>query len=463
MRFPKLLCGIGCLMLCAAAGSLAGQTQNPPPAGDPKDFVLPKKQTLKLDNGFSATLVSYGSLPKVSVRLVVRAGNLNEAENEVWLADLTGRLMKEGTQTRTSDQISEQAAGMGGSVDVGVGPDETAISCEVLSEFGQEVVGLIADVAKNPIFPESEIERLKRDMLRDLSIQKSQPGPLAMEKFLQVLYPDHPYGRAFSTPEMVKSFNVDRVRSFYQKNFGAARSHLYVVGRFDKPAVIKAIRTAFQDWGRGPDPFVEVPESRTERKIHIVDRPGAPQSSLIIGLPVVDPSDRDYIGLLVTDALLGGSFTSRITNNIRENKGYTYSPRSVVSTRYRNAYWAEIADVGTEVTGPAIGEILNEIDRLRKEPPPADELKGIQNYMAGIFVLRNASRYGIIGQLSFMNLNGLEDGYLSEFVQNVHSLHPADIQRLSKEYLKDENIVLVIVGDRKKILKEVLPFGPLEK
>ena len=162
----------------------AAQKQLPPEGGKPKDFSLPKKQQFKLSNGLEVTLVPFGVVPKVSVSVVVRAGNINEKENEVWLMDILGDLMKEGTKTRSAEQVAQEAAGMGGDVNIGVGPDLTTISGDVLSEFGPQLIRLLGDVIRNPLLPESELARLKKDRVRDLSVQKSQPGPLALEEFL---------------------------------------------------------------------------------------------------------------------------------------------------------------------------------------------------------------------------------------------------------------------------------------
>src|SRR5690606_27913315 len=165
----------------------------------------------------------------------------------------------------------------------------------------------------------------------------------------------------------IQGYTVADIRAFYDEQFGAQRSHLYIAGVFDTAAMEKAVRDAFSSWKRGAPTVENVPTPKSTRAIHIVDRPGAVQSTVYIGLPVVDPSHPDYVALQVTNALLGGSFASRITANIREDKGYTYSPFSIVSSRYRDAYWAEVADITTAVTGAAIREIFAEIDRLQAE------------------------------------------------------------------------------------------------
>lgn len=436
-----------------------GQKQAAPEGGKPKDFKLPPRHTFTLKNGLSATLVQYGSLPKVSISVIVRVGNLNEAANEIWLADLTGDLMKEGTTTRSAQAVAQEAAGMGGTVNVAVGPDLTTVAGDVLSEFGPNLVKLLADVVRNPLLPESEIGRIKNDKIRQLSISKSQPRSLTQEQFMHMLYPDHPYGRIFPTTEMLQGYTIEQVRGFYKHNFGATRTHVYVAGKFDVKAVEQAIREAFEGWGAGPAPLVNIPKPVAKKQFHLVDRPGAAQSTIYLGLPVLNPADKDYVPMIVTNSLLGGSFGSRITSNIREQKGYTYSPSSQLSARYRDAYWVEIADVTTDVTGPSLKEIFYEVDRLQSEPPSADELKGIQNYVAGTFVLQNSSRSGIISQFSFLNLHGLKDDYLTGYVKNVHAVTPKDVQRITQTQIRDQDMTLVITGDKKKIESQIAEYG----
>ena len=458
----NLICGALLLpfaMSAAGAQDSTAPKQTPPAGGPPKAFHLPQLEKFSLPNGLQVTMAQFGSIPKLQVRVAVRAGSLNEPASQVWLADLTGRLIKEGTTSLTSEQVAQQAASMGGSIDVDVGPDVTRLDSDVLSEFGPKIVALLADVVMHPLLPEGDVPRLKQDLQRKLSIQLTQPGMLARERFVQALYPDHPYGRFLSTEAMIGSFSVSDVRKFYDSNFGAARTHIYVAGKFDPAAVKKAITAAFSDWKRGPDPLIDIPKPVGKRQLDLVDRPGSAQSTLYIGLPAIDPSNPDYIPLQVMDALLGGSFGSRITSNIREQKGYTYSPRSQVSVRYRDGYWVEVADVTTAVTGPSIKEILYEIDRLQNAPPPVAELDGIKNYLAGVFVIRNSSRDGVINQLQFVDLHQLGDTYLETYVQKVHAVTPQQVQEMARKYVVPDRFTIVVVGDKEKIADQVKPYS----
>ncbi|MEX2117706.1 MAG: pitrilysin family protein [Bacteroidota bacterium] len=447
------------LSLLFLVPGLVAQKQLPPEGGKPKDFNLPHKHTFTLENGLNVTMVPYGSLPKVTVSVIIRSGNLNEQSNEVWLADITGDMMKEGTTTRSAQQIAEEAAAMGGMVNISTGLDQTTVNGDVLSEFGPKLVDLAADIVRNPKLPESEIARIKADLIRQLTVAKSSPQQQTLEQFLRIMYGDHAYGRTFPTQPMLEGYTLAQVKDFYKRNFGAKRTSIYVAGAFDVKAMEKAIRDGFGGWQKGPEPLIDIPQPSAKKAFHLIDRPGAPQSTIYMGLPVANPSDKDYVPLLVTNALLGGSFGSRITSNIREQKGYTYSPRSTISSRYRDAYWAEIADVTTDVTGPALQEIYKEIDRLQNEPPPQEELRGIQNYLSGTFVLQNSSRGGIIGQLNFLNLHGLKEDYLTSYVQNVHSVTPEKVSEITKKHIREEDMTLVITGDKKKIEAQIQEYA----
>jgi predicted Zn-dependent peptidase len=447
----------GVLLLSAA--TLA--QERPPASGEPRPFSLPEVKRYALPNDMDVRLVQYGDVPKTTIRLVIQTGNVDEKPNEVWLADLTGDLMEQGTSTKTAQEVAVAAARMGGSVEVTVGANQFTVGSDVLSEFAHDAIALIGDVALRPAFPDSDLPRLKKDMLRRLSIARSQPQQLALEAFRKVMYPEQPYGRIFPTETMVEAYTIGQVKAFYDRSLGAARASIYVVGRFDEAAVRKAIGDVFTKWTRG-SPGTDPPvRPYTKRAIHIVDRPGAVQSTIYMGNPVVTPKDQEYLPLLVTNTLLGGYFSSRITSNIREDKGYTYSPASAISSRLGSAYFVQIADVTTAVTGASLKEIFYEIDRLQETPPSEEELRAVKSYMSGTFVLQNSSRPGIAGQLTFLDLYGLGEDYLRTYVQRVNALTPRDIHQMAQKYLRDEEMTIVVVGDRKAILDQVKPFGPI--
>jgi predicted Zn-dependent peptidase len=459
MKMKIIVVSVFALAVFAISAS-AQEKQKPPAGGPPKPFNVPAHETYSLPNGMKITLVPYGNLPKVTLSLVLRTGNLNEPADMPGLADLAGKLMKEGTTTKSAKQIAEESARMGGSINVSVGMDESDVVTDVLSEFGPRAAALVADVAQHPLFPESELPRLKNDALRQLSISKSVPQNMALERFRKILYGDHPYGTVFPTPESINKTTVGDIKKYYDGNFGATRAHLYVAGRFDAAEMKKAIAASFDGWAKGVAPVMNPPKVKPQNVLDLTDRPGAAQSTLLVGLPAPNATSPDQVPLVVTNALLGGSFGSRITSNIREQKGYTYSPNSQISRRYHDAYWAESADVTTQFTGPSLKEIFGEISRLSKEPPADAELKGIQSYLSGLFVIQNSSRGALIGQLRFVDLQGLGEEYLKTYVQKINAVTPADVQKETAEYIKPDQMTIVVIGDKSKIAEQLAPFTP---
>ncbi len=435
--------------------------ETPPAPGKPKGFELPATHTFELANGMRVTLVQYGLLPKATISARVRVGNGNESAEEVWLADLTVDLMGEGTTTRDAKTLASEAASMGGELNRNVGSDSSSFSANVLAEFAPQAVRLVADLMRNPAFPESEVDRLKNNMVRNVTIALSQPQPIAEQRLASVIYGDHPYGRLFPTPEMIQGYSVETIRAFYEANFGALRTHIYVVGKFDPAAVETAIRESFTDWKAGAEPISNPPKMQSQRKVYLIDRPGAQQSTVRIAIPTIDPSNPDFTALQVANAILGGSFNSRITANIREDKGYTYSPGSAITQRYRTGLWVQSADITTNVTGPAIHEIFKEINLMRDEAPSAEELRGIQNYLAGIFVLRNSTPPGIIGQLARIELHGLPADYLNSYVDQIYAVTPEKVREVVERYLRPDEMTLVVAGDRATITPQLAEFGEI--
>jgi zinc protease len=369
-------------------------------------------------------------------------------------------MLKEGTATRTGEQIARDAASMGGALSVNVAADLTSIDSEVLSERTGDMARLIADVVINARLPDSELGRIKANLARQIAIDKTVPQSIANDRLQQILYGDHPYGRTYPKDGMLEGFTIAQVRQFHQENYGAQRAHLMVVGVYDGPAVERAIRQSFSGWARGTPPAdVDVPPGPATRSVTLLDRPDAPQSTLNLAVRIPGPASADYIPIRVTDYLLGGSFGSRITTNIREDKGYTYSPYSFTNARQKSTYWAQNADVTTKDTGASLKEIFAEIDKLQKEAPPQNELRGIQNQMTGIFALQTSSRTGIVGRLSFADLHGVGDGYLTNYVKNILAVTSEDVRRMTATHLRPDKMTLVVVGDKKTVEPQLAPWA----
>lgn len=427
----------------AQATASASARETPPAPAPAKPFALPPLSEFTLANGMKVTMAQHGNVPKVTILATVRTGNIDEGEN-VWLADLTSAMMQKGAGGRDASQLAEDAAGMGGGLTLSTGLDSSAAGIDVLSEFTPVAVALVADLLQRPDFPAAELEKVRADMLRNLMVARSTPGSIAGEAFARALYPDHPYGRMFPTAQQLSGYTLDQLKAFHAGNFGATRTHLYIVGQFDPMSTRAAVEKAFGSWKAGPAPSNIPLPADPGAKVVLIDRPGAPQSTVWIGKRVAKPGYN--LGFRATSTLLGGYFSSRITRNIREDKGYTYSPGATLTQRVQGANWVEDADITAESTGPAIAEIYKEIRRMQDTPPTDAEVRGIRNYMNGTFVLGLSSRNGLAASLSNLDVLGLGKDYLNGYVTRANALQAADFQTAARRELPVGALSMVVVG-----------------
>ena len=339
---------------------------------------------------------------------------------------------------------------MGGTLALGVAAEQTTASVSVLSEHAVGATELLADVLRNPRFPETELPRVLANFERSLAVARSDPQSLADEALAKLVFGDHPLGRLLPQDGQLAGYDIAKLRDFYDRNFGARRTHVYVAGRYDRATLEAALRKAFGDWREGPAP-TDLPVRASETlQLALVDSPGAPQSSVRIAVPVPDPSHALYFPTTLMNSLLGGTFGSRITTNIREDKGYSYSPDSSISARRGGALWIMSAEITAENTAAALTEIFREIERLRSEDPTVAELGPVKNYRSGVFVISNSSPNGVLGQLAFMNLHGLPDDFLTQWVANIQAVTPAQVSEMARQFIRTERMTVVVAGDLAK-------------
>lgn len=426
-----------------------------PPVADPKPFKLPATETYRLPNGLTVTLIPYGIAPKTVVSLRVRAGNATEGA-DTWLADLTGAMLKEGAGGMTAAQIAASAAGMGGQLNVSVNQQGTQITTNILSEYAPDAIALVSGVAMRPDLPAGEIARVKANLGRQLAVALSQPGTLADVALARRIYgPDHPYGRVVPNQAQIAGYTIDQVKAFHAGQFGARRAHLYIAGRFDAAAVKAAVASAFGGWAPGPEPLKIASPHTPGPQLLLVDRPGAPQTTLRLAFDAALAGSEADIPQRVSNALLGGAFSSRITTNIREDKGYTYSPYSAIGFQPGDALWTFEADVTTAQTGAALHEVFKEIRRMRTEPAPAEESKGIRTYMAGLFAIQNATSPAVVNTLATRDLLGLPADWTERYVPAVLAVSPERMMAAAKSAYPLDTLTLVVVGDLKTVVPQL--------
>ena len=466
MKMFHAILALAMLGLCPPAAAQSGPFPNQPQVGLPKAFSLPRTQDFELPNGLQVTLIPSGLAPKTTLTLRIEAGNLDEGD-ATWLADLTGEMLKQGAGGRGAGQIADAAAAMGGALNVSVGWSRTDLSIAVLRESAEAAIALLGDVARRPDFATDAFARTRQDLVRNLSVTLARPQPVAGAVLAKAIYgPSHPYGRALPRQAQLQGYSLEDVQGFYAANYGAKRAHLYVAGQFDGEAIRAAVTQAFGDWLAGPAALSLPPRaalgSGSGRRVLLVDRPGAPQSTLQLAFGAPLAGAQGDMALRVTDALLSGAFNSRITTNIREEKGYTYSPGSTLTHRPADSVWTFEADVTSAVTGAALHEVFKEIKGLLAKVPPADEASGMSTWLSGVFVLQNASPAGLIGALAQRDSLGLPKDWLDGYVPAVLAIRPQDIQASAKSVFTLDGFVLVIVGDLKTVAPQVRALQELK-
>jgi len=437
--------------LLAATPALAQDFPPAPPIADPKPFRLPATETYTLPNGMQVTLVPYGIAPKTVVSLHVRAGGVTEGD-ATWLAQLTAAMMKEGAGGRSAGQLATAAASMGGDLTAGAGQQTIQVTMNVLSEYAPDAVALISEVATKPDLPASELARVKTNLGRQLSVALSQPGTLADIALARTIYgSDHPYGRVVPSQAQLAAYTIDQIKAFHAGQFGGKRSHLYIAGRFDAAAIKAAVAKAFGSWQSGPDPLRIAAPHKPGPQVILIDRPGAPQTTLRLAFDAQLAGSNADIPQRVTNSLLGGAFSSRITTNIREDKGYTYSPSSGVAFQPGDALWSFDADVTTAQTGAALSEVFKEIRRMQTELAPDEESKGIRTYMAGLFSIQNATSGAVVGTLATRDLLGLSADWADRYVPAVLAVGPDQMMAYAKAGYPLDRMTLVVLGDLKTV------------
>ena len=464
---------IRCFMLLVSAGWITPVASAPAPRPEvavPRRYTPPRPIETSFPNGFVLTLVPFGTMPTTRIDLVIHAGNADETAGQAGVAELVGEYLREGSCSRNADSLARETSAMGivgGEIGILVRPYETLVSGEVLSESAPALVDLLGDLVRQPAFPPDVLARLEANQIRRLSLRRTQPATLASMRTNSLLFPNHPADR-IPTDEQIQALALDDVRRFHATHFVPARAHLYVAGRFDAGAMEAAARRAFGTWASGTDIDRALHETtRTTQPrnhapaIHVLDRPGTSQARIQVSTPVVDPAHPDHPILNLLNTLLGSVQTSRIIANVRERHGYSYNVSSRLIRRPGSSQWALTADVANEVTGAALREILGELARVVAEPPGEEELRGHQAFMAGVLISENATPAGILDTLRYFDLYKVDAAYRANFVERTRDVVPQDIHRVARTYFQPQDLVIVVVGDRRALASQLAAIGTL--
>jgi len=424
----------------------------------------PKRVKSKLANGLEIILVESHSIPRFHGELFFRSGNAAVSHLAPGLADMTATMVRTGTSKRASRQIEEDLRRLGADLSTSAGQDTSAIAFAGLSEFAESLLGLVNELAREASFPDPELERERRQKLEEVKLERTQPGFLAGERLRKVLFGEHPYAKVSPAEAQVAAYKKEELQTIYRQSYTPENALLLLVGDLDPKAMFGTIEKIFAPWsGKKPAiPHAAAPANPRGRRVYLVHVPGAVQTQILCGCHSITRRHPDWIKLGLTNSLYGGAFNSRLVMNIREAKGYTYSPRSGVTPLQQHGYFSVSAAVRNEVVAASLTEIFYELDKLRSLPVPEAELADAQNYLSGVFSMGLATQDGLLSQVATVALNELPDDYLETYRQEVRALTPDDLQSTAQKYLDSANMQIVVVGDRGKIETQAALFGELE-
>jgi zinc protease len=444
-------------VLCAAGMASA---QERPAVGPEKPFQLAPRVEKTLPNGLRVIVTRQTSVPKVSITLTVLSGYSSDPADLTGLASLTADLIQEGTKTKTSRQIRREIFGMGGSLSAAASQDYTSILARGLAEYAPRLLELTADVAMNPTIPEDEVAILKQQHLQSVAQQKASPQFVSNRTFRKALFGEHPYARTSETEASLNAMDRARLVAFHRDHYKPNNAFLLIVGAIDPDAMIAAADKAFGGWARGdvPAPAYPAPPALSGRHLYFVQRPNSVQSSISVGNIAVKRSDPHWFELTLANTIYGGAFNSRIVRNIREEKGYTYSPQSSLTAFGDSGFYRFAADVRNEVTGPTLTEVFKEIDKMRAGGVEADELQGAKSYLRGIFPIQTASQTGLAATLNNVYVFGLPKDYPETFRSKVAAVTADQVKSASATLLGSDNSVIAVVGDWTKVKDQLAGY-----
>lgn len=426
----------------------------PPELGPPPRVSLPPIVTRELPNGLKLMIVEQHELPLADFALVIGSGGTADPSGKGGVANLTAQMLREGTTTRKSLDIADQSSFLGISIFPQASWESTTLSLHTPTAQLDSALALYADVALHPSFPVNEFDRIKKNRLTELLQLRDQGPAIANIAFPAILYGSgHPYGAPLiGTETSVTGLSTADLQTYYQANFKPNNATLIIVGDVNPAQIEQKINSLFGSWQRGDVPQVsygEPPKAGTTT-IYLIDKPGAAQSSFRIGSIGVPRSTKDYFALTVMNTILGGSFSSRLMQNLREAKGYTYGAGSRFDMRRAAGPFTAQAEIVSAKSDSALIEFMKELNNIR-QAVPADELSRAKRYLQLQLPENFETTRDIAAALVPVALYNLPLDYYNTYVQNVEAVTQADVNRVAQQYINPSSLAIVIVGDRKMI------------
>jgi zinc protease len=427
----------------------------------PVTFNLEKPLETTLANGLKVVIFENKRLPLVNFRLAFKSGGINDPADIPGLSDALAKMVNEGTKNRTSQQIAEEVDRIGGSISASSSSDNTTVGGSALAMYRAEILDLMADVVLNPLFPEKELGIYRENNKEELKLQRSQPDFLAGERTAKILFGEHPYSITSTTPAALDLITPEKLAEFHRAVFIPNNAIFVAVGDVDSGALLKEVEALFGAWQPGElkDTHFPALPARQTKTLTIVDRPGSSQANIILGNEGIKRTDPDFFPLTVMNMVLGGGASSRLFMNLREEKGYTYGAYSSLDARRLAGLFEATSEVRTAVAGDSLKEFFYELERIRNDEVPEEELNDAKNFIAGSFPLRMETQEGLTNQIVAQQIYGLPENYLQTFRDNINAVTAADVQRMAQKYIHPDKLAVIVVGDAAGLLEQVKPYS----
>lgn len=439
----------------------------PPELGPPPSLTLPAIQHLKLSNGLKVVLMEKHQVPLVQVNLLVNAGTAMDPAGQRGLASMTAAMMQEGAGNRDALAFADAVDFLGANISVNAGMHTTTVSLFTPLSKLDSALALFADAALRPKFPAEELERNRIERLTTLLQWHDEPRVVGSTLFNNVLFgKDHPYGPpTMGNETAIRAFSVADLKRFHSTYFHPNNATLIVVGDVTAKTILPKLNALFGKWKAGKVESKTWPTAKQveARKLYLVDKPGAAQSVIRIGRIGVARTTEDYYPIVVMNTILGGSFTSRLNNNLREEHGYAYGAGSRFNFLPLPGSFLASSDVQTDVTDKALTEFMKELTNISNISD--DELTRAKNYVALSYPSDFQSVGEIAGRLGDLVIYNLPDTYFNNYTNNILAVTKDDVVRVAKKYVDPEKIAIVVVGDMSKVESGIraLNLGPIEK
>ena len=434
-----------------------------PSVGKARPLKVPAVDDRTLRTGLRVIAVKRSSVPRAELRLRIPAGMVHDSGDGV-RARLLPDAMLAGTKDRSSVEIARELQRLGASLAAHSDDDDLIVHAGVLEQNLKPLLALIAETLTEPSFPTDEVAVARDRIAQEIIIRRSQPSAIAAEALDARVYGRHRYGRPLPKPDAVRRIGPGPLRTYHAQHVGPRGSSLVIVGDVSPSKAGDLAEEMLGSWRAkvsSAAPAKPTPPP-THLPVLIVDRPGALQTNIRLAGRWLRRGEPDFYALALAHIVFGGYFSSRLVKNIREDKGYTYSPGSAVDHRRLTSTFIVAADVGTEVTAPSLLEITYELGRMTLMPVPQDELDAGRRYLAGVTMLSTQTQSGLASYIDSITSAGLGIDYLRDFRANLERVTPDDVLRVACDYLSPQNLLTVMVGDAGVIRRPVETLGPVE-